>query len=168
MGQLRNVPAAKIQFLPEDRAWIADRIQEVLGTGQLTLGKYGTEFEQQFARYCGVQHAIAVNSGTSSLEIILRALGVEGKDVLVPTNSFFATAAAVVHAGGRPVFLDMDPESFSVQVEDLEKKLTTNTAAVIVAHIGGLVSRRLPDLQRWAAQRGVSLIEDAAHAHGSS
>lgn len=164
----RKVPAAKIQFLPEDRAWIADRIQEVLGTGQLTLGKYGTEFEQKFARFCGVQHAIAVNSGTSSLEIILRALGVEGKDVLVPTNTFFATAAAVVHAGGRPVLVDMDPESFGVRPEDAEKKLTANTVAMIVAHIGGIVSSRSPDLQAWAVQKGMSLIEDAAHAHGSS
>ena len=164
----RKVPAAKVQFLPEDRAWIADRIQEVLGTGQLTLGKYGTEFEQKFAQFCGVQHAIAVNSGTSSLEIIFRALDVEGKDVLVPTNTFFATAAAVVHAGGRPVLVDMDPESFGVRPEDLEKKLTRNTAAVIVAHIGGIVSKRLPDLQAWAVQKGISLVEDAAHAHGSS
>ncbi len=164
----RKVPAAKIQFLPEDRAWIADRIQEVLGTGQLTLGKYGTEFEQKFAQFCGVQHAIAVNSGTSSLEIILRALDVAGKDVLVPTNTFFATAAAVVHAGGRPVLVDMDPESFGVRPEDLDKKLTAKTCAVIVAHIGGIVSRRMPDLQNWAARKGVNLIEDAAHAHGSS
>src|SRR5256885_14327604 len=97
---IRKVPAAKIQFLPEDRAWIAERIQDVLATGQLTLGKYGAEFEQQFAKFYGARHAIAVNSGTSSLEIILRAFGVEGKDVLVPTNTFFATAAAVGHAGG--------------------------------------------------------------------
>src|SRR5512144_2482844 len=119
-----KVPAAKIQFLPEDRAWIAERIQEVLSTGQLTLGKYGADFEQKFAQYCGLPHGVAVNSGTSALEIILRSLGVEGKDVLVPTNTFFATAAAVVHAGGRPVLVDMDPESFGVRPEDLEKKLT--------------------------------------------
>src|SRR5436190_23300356 len=105
----RRVPAARIQFLPEDRAWIADRIQEVLASGQLTLGRYGAEFERGFAALSGTRHAVAVNSGTSALEIILRALGVAGKDVLVPTNTFFATAAAVVHAGGRPVLVDMDP-----------------------------------------------------------
>lgn len=165
---MRKIPAAKIQFLPEDRAWIAERIQEVLGTGQLTLGRYGTEFEQRFAKFCGTQHAIAVNSGTSSLEIILRALRVEGKDVLVPTNTFFATAAAVVHAGGHPVLVDMDPESFGVQPEDLDKKLTAKTAGIIVVHIGGIVSRRLPELQKWAAKKGLWLVEDAAHAHGSS
>jgi perosamine synthetase len=167
-GEPRKLPAAKIQFLPEDRGWIAERIQEVLSTGQLTLGKYGAEFEQKFARFCGTQHAIAVNSGTSALEIILRTLGVEGRDVLVPTNTFFATAAAVIHAGGRPILVDMDPESFAVRPEDLEGKLTPKTVGLIIVHIGGIVSRRLPELQQWADKKGLWLVEDAAHAHGSS
>src|SRR3989454_5280156 len=83
----RKVPAAKIQFLPEDRVWIAERIQEVLSTGQLTLGQYGAEFEQKFAQFCGTRHALAASSGTRSLEIILRALRAEGKAILVPTNT---------------------------------------------------------------------------------
>jgi perosamine synthetase len=162
------VPAAKIQFFPEDRVWIADRIQEVLANGQLTLGKYGKEFEEKFAVLCGVRHAIAVNSGTSALEIILRSLGIEGRDVLVPTNTFFATAAAVVHAGGNPVLLDMDPESFSVRPDVIEKNLTPKTAGVIVVHIGGIVSAQMPALTELANRRGLWLVEDAAHAHGSS
>ncbi len=164
----RKVPAAKIQFTPEDRAWIAERIQEVLASGQLTLGKYGAEFEQKFAQLCGVRHGVSVNSGTSSLEIILRALGVEGRDVIVPTNTFFATAAAVVHAGGNPVLVDMDPESFSVRPDDVEKRLTPATAGIIVVHIGGIVSRQMPALVQLARARGVWLVEDAAHAHGST
>lgn len=163
-----RVPAAKIQFLPEDRQWIAERIQEVLASGQLTLGKYGNEFETRFARFCGVKHAVAVNSGTSSIEIILRALGVEGKDVLVPTNTFFATAAAVVHAGGNPIFVDMDPETFAIRPEEVEKSLTGKTAGAILVHIGGLISRRTPELVELAKRRGFWLVEDAAHAHGSS
>ncbi len=162
------IPAAKIQFSPEDRAWIADRIQEVLASGQLTLGKYGKEFEEKFASLCGVRHAIAVNSGTSALEIILRSLGIEGKDVLVPTNTFFATAAAVVHAGGNPVLLDMDPESFAVRPETAEESLTAKTAGMIVVHIGGIVSAQMPALVDLARRKGLWLVEDAAHAHGSS
>jgi perosamine synthetase len=164
----RKIPAAKIQFLPEDRAWIAERIQEVLATGQLTLGQYGAAFEQKFARFCGVKYAIAVNSGTSSIEIILRALNVRGKDVIVPTNTFFATAAAVVHAGGNPVFVDMDPESFSIHPRDVEKGLTLNTAGIIMVHIGGIVSAQTPALLDLAARKGIWLVEDAAHAHGST
>ncbi len=164
---MRRVPAARIQFLQEDRIWIAERIQEVLSSGQLTLGRYGAEFEQKFAASCGLQHGVAVNSGTSALEIILRALDVHGKDVLVPTNTFFATAAAVVHAGAHPVLVDMDPESFAVRPEDVEKMLTPKTAGMLVVHIGGLISRRMPELVDLAARKGIWLVEDAAHAHGS-
>ncbi len=167
-GETMKVPAAKIQFLPEDREWIADRIQEVLETGQLTLGKYGEAFEQRFAELCGVRHAIAVNSGTSALEILLRSLGIEGKEVLVPTNTFFATAAAVVHAGGIPVLVDMDPESFAVHPEAVSKKVTARTAGIVLVHIGGIVSAQTPALVELAAKQGIWLIEDAAHAHGSS
>lgn len=163
-----KVPAAKIQFLPEDRDWIADRIREILASGQLTLGKYGAEFEKNFARFCGTRHAIAVNSGTSALEIILRSLDVEGKDVLVPTNTFFATAAAVVHAGGNPILIDMDPESFAIRPEDVEKAITRRTAGIILVHIGGIVSARTPSLVELAREKGLWLVEDAAHAHGSS
>ena len=110
----RRIPAARIQFTPEDRAWITERIDEVLSTGMLTLGKYGKEFETNFAELCGAKHAVSVNSGTSALEIPLRALGVEGADVIVPTNTFFATGAAVVHAGANPVLVDMDKQWKSV------------------------------------------------------
>jgi perosamine synthetase len=163
-----GVPAARIQFTHEDRAWIAERIQEVLASGQLTLGRYGAEFERRFAALCGARHAVAVNSGTSALEIILRTLGVEGRDVLVPTNTFFATAAAVVHAGGRPVLVDMDPDSFGLAPEEVERRRTPNTVGIVAVHIGGLVSARMPELAQLARRRGLWLVEDAAQAHGSS
>src|SRR5262249_40029487 len=86
---------------------------------------------------------------------------------LVPTNTFFATAAAVVHAGGRPVLLDMDPETFGIRPEDVEKALTGSTAGVVAVHIGGLVSPRLGELAELARRQGIWLVEDAAHAHGS-
>jgi len=165
---MNKVPAAKIQFLPEDQVWIADRIKEILASGQLTLGKYGAEFEKNFAQLCGTRHAIAVNSGTSALEIILRSLGIEGKDVLVPTNTFFATAAAVVHAGGNPVLIDMDPESFAIRPEDIEKAITSKTVGIIQVHIGGIVSAHTPALIELTREKGIWLVEDAAHAHGSS
>lgn len=164
----RTVPAARIEFSPEDRRWIAERIEEILESGQLTLGKYGQAFEEGFARLCGTKHAVAVNSGTAALEILLRAVGVEGRDVLVPANTFFATCAAVVHAGGRPVLMDSDPATFGTAPEEVERRLTPDTAAVIVVHIGGLVSPRMPEIQALCRGRGVALVEDAAHAHGSS
>jgi dTDP-4-amino-4,6-dideoxygalactose transaminase len=132
------------------------------------LGKYGTQFEEKFAQVCGCRYAVSVNSGTSALEIILRVLGIEKKDVLVPTNTFFATAVAVVRAGGRPVLVEMDPESFAIRPEDVERCLTPKTAGMIVVHIGGIVSRRIRELQDLSRRKGIWLVEDAAHAHGSS
>ncbi len=164
----RKIPAARVHFTEEDRAWITERIGEVLASGMLTLGRYGQEFERRFAALCGTRHAVAVASGTAALEIALRAVGVEGKEVVVPTNTFFATAAAVVHAGGRPVFVDADPASFAVRPEDVEQALSARTAAIVVVHIGGLVSARTPELVELAGRHGLPLIEDAAHAHGSS
>jgi perosamine synthetase len=163
-----SVPAAKVDFLPEDRQWIAERITEVLASGQLTLGKYGAQFEQEFAAYCGVAHGVAVSSGTAALEIVLRCLGVDGRDVLVPANTFFATAAAVIHAGGRPVLMDTDAESFGTAPEELERRLTPRTVGAIIVHIGGIVSGRMRELQEVARRKGIWLVEDAAHAHGSS
>jgi len=164
----QTVPSARIEFLPEDRRWITDRIEEILESGQLTLGKYGAAFEEKFAELCGVKHAVAVNSGTAALEISLRALGVEGRDVLVPANTFFATVAAVVHAGARPVLMDTEPETFATAPEEIERRITPNTAGVIVVHIGGLVSPRMAELQEVVQRKGIWLLEDAAHGHGSS
>src|SRR4051812_38093404 len=98
---LMRVPPARILFPPEDRAAILSMIDEALTSGQLTLGAIGRELEEAFAVRHGTRHAIAVSSGTAALEIILRAVGVEGREVVVPANTFFATAAAATHAGAR-------------------------------------------------------------------
>lgn len=163
-----TVPAARIEFEPEDRQWILAQIDEMLTTGQLTLGQHGRALEEDFAKLCGVSHAISVGSGTCALEIILRAQGVAGKDVLVPANTFFATAAAVVHAGGTPVLMDTDPDTFGTHPDEIERRLTPNTAGAIVVHIGGIVSPHMKAIQERLAQRNLWLVEDAAHAHGSS
>lgn len=163
-----RVPPAAVYFPAEDRAAILQQIDECLASGQLTLGKYGKELEEQFAAYHNLKHAVVVNSGTSAIEIPLRALGVEGREVLVQANTFFATAAAVVHAGGRPRFVDCDPETMAISPEDLRRQIGPETAGVILVHIGGLVTPDIDEIRRICDERGVWLFEDAAHAHGSS
>jgi dTDP-4-amino-4,6-dideoxygalactose transaminase len=163
-----RVPPATVYIPEADRRAILARIDEALATGQLTLGKFGRELEERFAAYCGATYAVAVSSGTSALEIALRALGVEGKEVLVPANTFFATAAAALHAGARVRFLDCDPRTMAVSVEDLAAQIGPRTAGVIVVHIGGLVTPDIEAIRRLCAERGIWLLEDAAHAHGST
>lgn len=163
-----RVPPARVCFPAEDRAEILARIDEALTTGQLTLGPIGRELEVAFAKRHSTEHAVAVSSGTSALEIILRALDVEGREVIVPANTFFATAAAAVHAGARVVFVDCDPETMAFDLADVEAHLSPATAAVVAVHIGGLISPAITALAELCAARGVQLVEDAAHAHGSA
>ena len=167
-GALRlPVPPIRIDFTAEDRRWITERIDEVLRNGQLTLGQYGEQFEAEFARLAGAKHAIAVNSGTSSLEIILRVLAVAGRDVLVPADTFMATATAVIAAGGNPILMDSDQRTMSVTPEEILRKLTPNTVGIMVVHIAGIVTDAMPAIVKLAAERGLWLVEDAAHAHAS-
>jgi perosamine synthetase len=165
---LAPVPPARVEFTREDRAWIAQRIEEVLASGRLTLGQFGEDFEREFAAFTGARHAVAVSSGTAALEIIFRALDVAGKDVLVPTNTNFATPAAVIRAGGRPVLMDTDPSTLGTAPEEVERRLTPSTVGVALVHIGGLISGRTPELQALAREKGLWIVEDAAHAHGST
>jgi perosamine synthetase len=163
-----RIPPAKVYFSEEDRAAILREIDEALVTGQLTLGKHGKSFEESFARKTGTAYAVAVNSGTSSLEIPLRILGARDKIVLVPTNTFFATPAAVVHAGGRPRFVDTDAATFAISLQEIKKRLTEDTAGVIVVHIAGIVTPEMHAIRDFCKERNLFLLEDAAHAHGSS
>jgi perosamine synthetase len=162
-----KIPAAKIYFPEDDRRAILSTIDEILTTGQLTLGKYGKRFEEEFAQYVGTKYAAAVNSGTSALEIILRALDIEGYSVIVPTNTFFATPASVLHAGGKLIFADVT-ENLCLSPESTEQKIREDTRAVMVVHIGGVVPPQIKDIEELCKARGLFLIEDAAHAHGST
>ncbi|MEX5708456.1 DegT/DnrJ/EryC1/StrS family aminotransferase [Parafrankia sp. FMc6] len=163
-----QVPAARIVFSPEDRAEVASFAAEVLSTGALTLGAHTQEFEAVFAAMHGARHAVAVNSGTAALEIILRSIGVGGFDVVVPTNTFAATAFAVLRAGGTPVFADVNADTFALSPETVAAAVTPRTKAVVVVHIGGMIPPDIDELCGLLDERGIVLVEDAAHAHGSS
>jgi perosamine synthetase len=155
-------------FSDDDRAMVLSMVDQVLRTGSMTLGPFTKELEESFRVRHDAPHAVAVSSGTSALEIILRTLGVEGREVVVPANTFFATAASVMHAGGRPRFADVAPDTMALSAETVEAALGNDTAGVIVVHIGGLISPEVEAIRQLCDQRGLFLVEDAAHAHGSS
>jgi dTDP-4-amino-4,6-dideoxygalactose transaminase len=111
---------------------------------------------------------VAVASGTAALTIALLALGVRGREVVVPANTFYATAAAVLQAGARPVFADVEAGTFALSAATTAAALTPRTAAVVTVHIGGLISPQIDELQALCDERGIALVEDAAHAHGAT
>ncbi len=163
-----KVPAARIVFSDDDRAAVLEMIDQSLRTGSLTLGPFTTELEDAFRARHEAPFAVAVSSGTSAIEIILRTIGVEGREVVVPANTFFATAAAVLHAGGTPRFADVAPDTLALSADTVESALGDNTAGVVLVHIGGAITPEVDAIRALCDRRGLFLVEDAAHAHGSS
>lgn len=141
---------------------------DILRSGQLILNKHTEQFEREFADMAGVQHAVAVSTGTSALQMLLMAHSADGKPVAVPTNTNFASVAAILAAGGHPVLLDMDPRTFAPSLQMLEESYQRDKiAGVVWVHIGGLISPEFGAVSEFCRTRKLFLIEDAAHAHGS-
>src|SRR3954469_10356291 len=138
-------------------------ITGVLDDGRFILGPNVSAFEQEFAAYCGAGHSVGCGNGTDAITLALRALGVgPGDDVVVPSFTFYASAEMIPHVGARPVFCDVDPDTFCVTADTVRAALTPKTKAVIVVHLFGNVA---PVAE--IAALGVPVIEDAAQAAGS-
>lgn len=152
---------------PELLAELLDVVARVAGDAAFTLGAEVERFEHDFASWCEVEHAIGVSSGTAALELALRGLGVgPGDEVIVPTNSFIATAEAVSAAGAKPVLVDVDEETALLMAGIVESALTPRTRCVIPVHLYGRTVDMDPLLEL-CAERGVLVVEDACQAHGA-
>ncbi len=152
-------------------AEIADEIDEaidrVLRTSEFILGRDVEGFEQEFARYCECGYGVGVDSGTSALELALRAYGVgPGDEVMVPANTFIATALAVSCTGATPVLVDVDPATHTIDATRLDGAITGRTKAIIPVHLYGQPADMDPILDI-AGRRGLVVIEDACQAHGA-
>lgn len=163
-----RVKSQAYSFDGDDIAFVTDQLGALLRQGAfLTLGRYVESFEEQFGARHGGTLAVATNSGTSALESILEAIGVAGGEVVVPTNTFAATAFAVVRAGANPVFADVG-DDMVVDPADVAQRIGPRTRAVLTVHLGGLVSPSIHQLVDCCRSAGIPLVEDAAHAHGSA
>lgn len=143
---------------------ISARLAEVAASGQYILGPEVRAFEEEFAAHLGVRHCVGVGNGTDALTIALRALGVgPGDEVVVPSLTFYATAEAVVNAGGRPVFCDVDPETLCITAATVEPVMGERVRAIVPVHLFGNVAP-VEELRGF----GVPVLEDAAQAAGAS
>jgi len=146
---------------------LLDAVAEVARTGAFTLGPAVEDFERELAAYCGVQHAVGVSSGTEALVLSLRALGIgQGDEVIVPANSFIATAEAVSLVGATPRFADVDLETQTVTAELVAPLIGPRTRCVIPVHLYGRTVQLDPILAL-ARDAGIFVVEDAAQAHGA-
>jgi dTDP-4-amino-4,6-dideoxygalactose transaminase len=142
-------------------------IAGVLDSGQFVLGSEVTEFEREFADYCGTSHCIALNSGTSALHLALLAAGIGPDDeVITVPFTFVASVAAIAYTGSRPVLVDIDPQSFTMDVSAIEAAITPRTKAILVVHLYGQPADMDP-IMDIARRHGLVVIEDAAQAHGA-
>lgn len=139
-------------------------VVDTLRSNWITTGPKTKKFEQQFAEYIGVKHAIAVNSCTAGLHLSLEVLNLKADDeVIVPSFTFCATANVIVHAGAKPVFADIDPVSLCIDPVSVEKLITPKTKAIMIVHYGGRPAD-MDTLASIANKHNITIIEDAAHA----
>lgn len=158
-------PAPEVHMLGHE---IRRAIEGVLESGQFILGPNVRAFEDEVAAYLGVKHVVGVNSGTDALVIALRAAGVKpGDEVITTSFTFFATAEAISQVGAKPVFVDIDQESFNLQTDLVCKAITPRTRAVLPVHLYGQPADMAPLLQL-AESYGLKVIEDTAQAFGSA
>ena len=172
---MREVKPFFYDITEDEIAYFQEHAGGILRSGKLVLGEYTKRFESHFADYIGIQHAIAVNSGLSALEFLLQAKQAAEKTVLVPTNTNFATVAAVLRVGGRVQYLDMDENTFAPtlgMVQQAVERGPTDSdfpiAGVLWVHIGGVISGEFPQVVDYGRANGLFVLEDAAHAHGST
>ena len=146
---------------------IDSSINDVLANTSFIGGRIITEFETNFKRYIGVNHCISCANGTDSIEILLKALDIgKGDEVIVPAISWISTSEAVSSVGAKPVFVDINPDYYTIDLTKIEDKITDNTKAIIPVHLYGQAVD-MPKLMYIAKNHNLKVIEDCAQAHGA-
>jgi perosamine synthetase len=158
-------------MIPIARPLIGDEeivaVVSVLESGQLAQGSVVAEFEESFAEYCGVKHAVATSNGTTALHVALLAHGIgAGDEVITVPFTFIASANSVIFTGARPVFVDIDPVSYNIDPGQIEAAITPRTKAIMPVHLFGSPAE-MDAIMDIAGRHGLAVIEDAAQAHGT-
>lgn len=150
------------------KAELDNAVSEVISNTAFVSGRYAERFEHEFAEYIGAEHCVAVANGTDAIEIALAALGVgAGDEVIVPANTFFATAEAVSNVGATPVFVDVEPDDHNIHPPKIYERLTSRTKAIIAVHLYGLPAD-MDEIVAITQQHNLKLLEDCAQAHGAT
>lgn len=163
----------RVQFVDLKAQYISlkgeldESILKVVGETAFVAGRYAAAFETAFGEYIGTQHCLAVANGTDAIEIALAALGIgAGDEVIVPANTFFATAEAVSNVGATPVFTDCEPNFYNIDTAKIEGKITPQTRAIIPVHLYGLPAE-MDAVMEIAKKHGLKVLEDCAQSHGA-
>jgi perosamine synthetase len=165
---VKQLRVGRPYFSEKDIDEIVHQIGTVLHSGWLTSGKVVADFELRFSEAVGAKYAVATNSCTAALHMLMKILDLgPGNEVILPANTFASTANAVLYVGARPVFADCDIDTFNVTAESIRSSITPKTKAVIVVHVAGNPCE-MQEIATLCSREGLILVEDCAHAHGSS
>ncbi|MHC4217644.1 MAG: DegT/DnrJ/EryC1/StrS family aminotransferase [Planctomycetota bacterium] len=169
---LGGSPAVRVDHEPACR-WpiIGDEeegaVLDVLRSGRLSINENVTALEDEYRQWLGVSHALAHCNGTSAILAALHAFGIEsGDEVIVPSATYWATVTPILHCGGVPVFAETEEQCLGLDPDDVERRITDRTRALIVVHLFGMPSR-MDELLAIARRHGLRVLEDASHAHGA-
>ncbi len=163
-----DIKGLKIHFTDNQKLKITEDLKDILDTGQLAAGKYVKMFEDNWSKINNCKFGIAVSSGGAALEVLFRSLGLSGKEVILPTNTFIATYTSAMFAGAKPILADVSYKNMCLDLENIKKNFNSNTGAVCVVHIGGIITDEMEKIKNFCDEKNIYLIEDAAHAHGST
>ncbi len=157
------IPIAKPLIGEEEKS----AVQEVLSSGVIAQGPKVSEFESAFSKYCGTGFGVAASNGTTALHLALLACGVKpGDEVITTPFSFIATANSILYCGAKPVFADIDAQTFNISPDKIERQITDKTKAVLVVHLYGQPCE-MDSINRICSDDGLKLVEDACQAHGA-
>lgn len=164
----------KIQFLDlksinlKYESEIKDAVSKVIDSGWYIRGKQVEAFEKEFANFCGTKHCIGVGNGLDALILILRAMEIgEGDEVIVPSNTYIATALAVSYVGAKPIFVEPNESTFNIDPEKIEASITSKTKAIMVVHLYGQLCE-MEKISKIAKKHNLKVIEDSAQSHGAT
>ena len=162
------IPLTRPYFSNESIKKISKSIPDILKSGTLMMGKWNEKLETNFSKMVGCEYSLTTNTCTSAIQIALEYFKVKGFDILVPSGSFQSGISAIKWAGAKPILVDMNPSTLSFSLEDLKKKITTKTKGIIWVHVTGVISSEYKKIINFAKSNNLFIIEDCAHAQGSS
>ena len=140
---MKKISIFKLKFEKKFQSKYNLLSNKIFNSKALSEGNYVSKFEKNFSKFVHSKYSIAVSNGTAALEIAFRTIDINNKEVIVPTNTFFATIIAIIKSGGKPILCDNENNSPDLDVNEIKKKITKNTKAICVVHVGGIISEKI-------------------------
>ena len=164
-----NIPVYRLPFSDSDIAFVNSKIVNILRSGYLTDGgETVKEFETSWSEFIGCDYSVSVNSCTTGLEAVLSSIDIRDQSVIVPNYTFYASPMSVINKGGHVIFADISRDTLSITLESIKAVIRGDTKAVMIVHVGGVISDEIFEIREYCDDNGLTLIEDAACATGST